>query len=198
MAVRGLPHRRSGRRLGFLAGAAALGAVGVGLIVPQAQASDTAVDPAAQMQTADPDAVEGSALATSAIPQAQARTHTIEAMAAERQAAAQAAQAAAAEEARANAGPEDFRAYAKDKVGASQFSCLDKLWKRESGWRNTAQNPSSTAYGIAQLLDSTWAYTGVDKTSDGFLQVDAGLTYIESAYGSPCSAWAHSEATGWY
>src|SRR3954447_959858 len=202
MASRGLPHRQSGRRLGFLAGAAALGAVGVSLIVPQAQASDTAVDPAAQIQTADLDAVEGSALAASAIPQAQARTHTIEAITAERTAAAQAqaaaAQAEAAEAARANAGPDEFRAYAKDKVGASQFSCLDKLWNRESGWRNTAQNPSSTAYGIAQLLDSTWAYTGIDKTSDGFDQVDAGLAYIEAAYGSPCSAWAHSQATGWY
>ncbi|MGZ4602791.1 MAG: hypothetical protein ACXV0U_04235 [Kineosporiaceae bacterium] len=25
-----------------------------------------------------------------------------------------------------------------------------------------------------------------------------GLNYIASIYGTPCSAWAHSQATGWY
>ena len=48
----------------------------------------------------------------------------------------------------------------------------------------------STAYGIAQFLDSTWAGTGIAKTSDGYRQIDAGLIYIENRYGSPCSAWA--------
>jgi|tagenome__1003787_1003787.scaffolds.fasta_scaffold20973155_3 hypothetical protein len=199
MARRGLPHRHSGRRLSFLTGAAALGAVGVALVYPtgptRALASDTTSD-AAQLQPGDAmDAGEGLAQAASAIPQAQARAHTIAEITAQRTAAAEAA-AAAAE--RASAGPDEFRAYAKDKVGATQFSCLDKLWTRESHWRNTAQNPSSTAYGIAQLLDSTWAYTGVAKTSDGFGQVDAGLAYIDAAYGSPCSAWSHETNAGWY
>src|SRR4051794_1058424 len=200
MALRGLPHRQSGRRLGFLAGAAALGALGVGLISPagsvHAQASD--IDPAAQIQTAETQD-SGSALAAAAIPQAQARAHTIADITAQRTAAAQAAEAAAAAaEARANAGPSEFRAYARDQVGATQFGCLDKLWTRESHWRATAQNPSSTAYGIAQLLDSTWAYTGIKKTSDGFHQVDAGLVYIDKVYGSPCSAWAHETSHRWY
>ena len=39
----------------------------------------------------------------------------------------------------------------------SQFSCLENLWGKESGWNPNAQNPSSTAYGIPQFLDSTWA-----------------------------------------
>jgi hypothetical protein len=142
---------------------------------------------------------EVSAQAAAAIPQAQARAHTIAEVTAQRTAAAQAAQAAAAAAAEhANAGPDDFRAYAKQKVGATQFSCLDKLWTRESHWNNTADNPSSTAYGIAQLLDSTWAHTGIEKTSDGYRQVDAGLVYIDKVYGSPCNAWAHSQKTGWY
>jgi hypothetical protein len=200
MARRGLPHRYSGRRLSFLTGAAALGAVGVGLVFPtgptQALASDSTTDSAAQLQSDDAaDTGEGLAQAASAIPQAQARAHTIAEITAQRTAAAEAA-AAAAE--RASAGSDDFRAYAKDKVGATQFSCLDQLWTRESHWRNTAQNPASTAYGIAQLLDSTWAYTGVAKTSDGFEQVDAGLAYIDAAYGSPCSAWSHETNAGWY
>ena len=80
----------------------------------------------------------------------------------------------------------------------SQFSCLENLWGRESGWNPDAQNPSSTAYGIPQFLNSTWAGTGIAKTSDGFRQIDAGLIYLEDRYGSPCGGWAHSEATGWY
>ena len=42
------------------------------------------------------------------------------------------------------------------------------------------------------------AGTGIAKTSDGYLQIDAGLIYIEERYGTPCEAWAHSQATGWY
>jgi hypothetical protein len=92
-----------------------------------------------------------------------------------------------------------FRDYALSKVGsAEQFSCLEKLWGKESGWNPNAQNPSSTAYGIPQFLNSTWASTGIAKTSDGYRQIDAGLVYIDSRYGSPCGAWSHSQSTGWY
>ena len=91
-----------------------------------------------------------------------------------------------------------FQDYARNKVGAGQFGCLENLWGKESGWNPNAQNPSSTAYGIPQLLDSTWGGTGIAKTSDGYRQIDAGLVYIQNAYGSPCAAWGHSQSTGWY
>jgi membrane-bound lytic murein transglycosylase MltF len=95
--------------------------------------------------------------------------------------------------------PDGYKAYALAKVGAAQFSCLNLLWTRESHWQSSARNPASTAYGIAQLLDSTWRYTGVAKTSDGFRQVDAGLAYVNRAYpGGPCGAWAHEKSVGWY
>ena len=85
------------------------------------------------------------------------------------------------------------------KLGSgSQFSCLENLWGKESGWNPNAQNPSSTAYGIPQFLDSTWAGTGIAKTSDPYRQIDAGLIYIDNRYGSPCGAWGHSQANGWY
>jgi hypothetical protein len=86
------------------------------------------------------------------------------------------------------------------KLGGAgdQFSCLESLWGKESGWNPNAQNPSSTAYGIPQFLDSTWAGTGIAKTSDGYRQIDAGLIYIENRFGSPCAAWGHSQAKGWY
>jgi hypothetical protein len=93
-----------------------------------------------------------------------------------------------------------FQDYALQKLGgdSSQFSCLENLWGKESKWNPNAQNPSSTAYGIPQFLDSTWAGTGIAKTSDGYRQIDAGLIYIEQRYGSPCGAWGHSRSTGWY
>ncbi|MGY1828478.1 MULTISPECIES: aggregation-promoting factor C-terminal-like domain-containing protein [unclassified Blastococcus] len=92
-----------------------------------------------------------------------------------------------------------FKDYAMGKVGSgSEFSCLESLWGKESGWNPNAQNPRSTAYGIAQFLDSTWAGTGIAKTSDGYRQIDAGLIYITNRYGSPCGAWAHSQSVGWY
>ncbi|MGY2085864.1 aggregation-promoting factor C-terminal-like domain-containing protein [Blastococcus sp. SYSU DS0539] len=93
-----------------------------------------------------------------------------------------------------------FRQYAMGKLGGSgsEFTCLENLWGKESGWNPTAQNPTSTAYGIAQFLNSTWAGTGIAKTSDGYRQIDAGLIYIENRYGSPCGAWAHFQAKNWY
>jgi hypothetical protein len=91
-----------------------------------------------------------------------------------------------------------YQDYAMAKLGASEFTCLENLWGKESGWNPNAQNPSSTAYGIPQFLDSTWAGTGISKTSDGYRQIDAGLIYIEQRYGSPCGAWGHSQSTGWY
>ncbi|TFV45977.1 lytic transglycosylase domain-containing protein [Blastococcus sp. TF02A-35] len=93
-----------------------------------------------------------------------------------------------------------YQDYAMSKLGGSgsEFSCLEKLWGKESGWNPNAQNPTSTAYGIPQFLDSTWKGTGIAKTSDGYRQIDAGLIYIENRFGSPCGAWAHSQAKGWY
>ena len=137
----------------------------------------------------------------------QAAREAAEKAAAEKAAAEQAAQEAAARDAaakKAAAAPApaaggSFKDYAMSKVGsAQQFSCLENLWGKESGWNPNAQNPSSTAYGIPQFLNSTWASTGIAKTSDGYRQIDAGLIYIDSRYGSPCGAWAHSQSTGWY
>ncbi len=119
--------------------------------------------------------------------------------AAAKAAAPAAAPASAAGSSSSSAPRGSFKDYAMSKVGsAQQFSCLENLWGKESGWNPNAQNPTSTAYGIPQFLNSTWASTGIAKTSDGYRQIDAGLIYIDSRYGSPCGAWAHSQSTGWY
>ena len=83
--------------------------------------------------------------------------------------------------------------------GESQFSCLDKLWTRESRWRVNADNPTSSAYGIPQALPGVrMAAYGSDWRTNPVTQIKWGLDYIEDAYGSPCDAWAHSQAKGWY
>jgi hypothetical protein len=75
---------------------------------------------------------------------------------------------------------------------------LSALINKESGWNPLAQNPTSTAYGLAQFLDGTWSCCGIAKTSDPALQARAMMLYILHRYGNPSAAMAHSRATGWY
>ena len=80
----------------------------------------------------------------------------------------------------------------------SQWSCLDNLWDEESNWNPEAENPSG-AYGIPQALPgSKMASAGPDWETDPTTQIKWGLGYIQSVYGTPCGAWDHEEADGWY
>jgi hypothetical protein len=82
---------------------------------------------------------------------------------------------------------------------SSQFGCLVSLWGRESGWDTYASNPSSGAYGIPQALPgSKMASAGADWATNPATQIRWGLGYIQQLYGSPCAAWEHSQAVGWY
>jgi hypothetical protein len=122
--------------------------------------------------------------------------------AAAKQAAAQPAQAVATQQAAEPSGsPQRIAQQMLGQFGwsGSQFSCLEPLWERESGWDVTAENPSSGAYGIPQALSgSLMASAGPDWQTDAATQIRWGLTYIQGRYGSPCGAWAHEEADGWY
>lgn len=81
----------------------------------------------------------------------------------------------------------------------AQFTALNNLWTRESGWNQTAKNPSSGAYGIPQALPgSKMASSGQDWETDPKTQIAWGLSYIQSTYGTPQAAWAHEVAYGWY
>lgn len=83
--------------------------------------------------------------------------------------------------------------------GADQMSCLTQLWQRESEWLTSAENVSSGAYGIAQSLPAEkMASAGADYRSNYQTQIRWGLGYIQGRYGSPCGAWGHSNAVGWY
>lgn len=88
---------------------------------------------------------------------------------------------------------------AEHGFGESQWSCLDSLWTKESGWQVDADNPTSSAYGIPQSLPgSKMASAGDDWETNPATQIRWGLGYIEDRYGTPCSAWSHSQANNWY
>jgi hypothetical protein len=112
------------------------------------------------------------------------------------------AEAAKKAEAAAHSGtPKQIAEAMLSKFGwsRSQFSCLDPLWNRESGWDVTAYNAGSGAYGIPQALPgSKMASAGSDWEKSAYTQIKWGFGYIKDAYGSPCGAWAHEEDTGWY
>jgi hypothetical protein len=96
----------------------------------------------------------------------------------------------------------DPRSIARSMLAArgwsGQWSCLDSLWTRESGWRVHASNPSG-AYGIPQALPgSKMASAGSDWQNNPATQIRWGLQYIAGSYGGPCAAWQHSQSTGWY
>jgi len=75
----------------------------------------------------------------------------------------------------------------------SEMACLIPLWERESGWSATSDNPTSSAYGIPQILGLE-ARTGDDYRA----QVRAGLSYIKHRYGTPCKAWSFWQDHRWY
>ncbi|MFZ6990824.1 coiled-coil domain-containing protein [Curtobacterium sp. RRHDQ66] len=137
------------------------------------------------------------------------------------QAAAQAAAAQAAAEAAAStpssgtsypstAGvtvdPAAAKAYARSVLGNygwgdDQYGCLVSLWTQESGWRANALNSSSGAYGIPQALPaSKLGAAGADWRTNQNTQINWGLAYIKSSYGTPCGAWNHEMSVNphWY
>jgi hypothetical protein len=71
---------------------------------------------------------------------------------------------------------------------------LWKLWDWESGWEPTADNPTSSAYGIPQCLLELHETCNADYVTRAKRQVDWGLLYIDGRYGSPAAAWRFHQA----
>ena len=71
-----------------------------------------------------------------------------------------------------------------------QFSCLKRLWGKESSWNHLADNPHSTAFGIAQMLNET--------SKDPATQIRNGLKYISFRYTNACNAWEFWKRNYWY
>lgn len=97
-----------------------------------------------------------------------------------------------------------MKADAKDVARAllteHQFKCFTQLMGKESAWNPQAQNPTSTAAGVGQLLKSTYRNLGMKHSKEAVPQTVAALAYIGRKYGAggPCKAWQHFQRKNWY
>jgi hypothetical protein len=92
-----------------------------------------------------------------------------------------------------------YESLAKRGWGMDQYSCLVKLWNRESHWRVNAHNLNSGAYGIPQALPGIkMASAGDDWMTNPQTQINWGIGYISGRYHTPCGALAHSNTYNWY
>ena len=98
----------------------------------------------------------------------------------------------------------EYQAYARQRCydygwSDADVNALINLWTKESGWQVTNRNRSSGAYGIPQALPaSKMASAGSDYLTNYKTQINWGLSYIKSRYGSPSNAWSSFRSKGWY
>jgi hypothetical protein len=166
----------------------------------ESAAAKAAVAKAAAQQAAAAKAAAAKAAAKAAAAKAAAQQQAAQQQATQQQAAQQTTAQQPAASAPSGS-PQQIAEQMLSQFGwsSSQFSCLQPLWALESGWNIYASNPGSGAYGIPQALPgSKMASAGPDWQSDAATQIRWGLTYIQGTYGSPCAAWSHEEADGWY
>ena len=85
-----------------------------------------------------------------------------------------------------------FKEYALISLGYNykEFKCLEKLYTKESNWREDARNGSH--HGIPQGRSEYLARV------DGYKQIQWGLSYIDHRYGEPCIALQHWKDKGWH
>lgn len=92
----------------------------------------------------------------------------------------------------------DAKQLAKKLLTKKEYSCLAKLLGKESAWKPTAKNPTSSAKGIGQLLDATYRNLGMKHTEASVPQLVATLAYIHRRHLTPCKAWSHFKEKNYY
>ncbi|WEV64083.1 G5 domain-containing protein [Bifidobacterium sp. ESL0732] len=95
---------------------------------------------------------------------------------------------------------QDYASAVAAQIGwtGSNWDNLVWIWNHESGWRWDAQNPSSTAYGIPQILYYNEYTSETDWRDNAATQIAAGITYIRGRYGDPNGARVFWNAHNWY
>ncbi|CAN2175579.1 hypothetical protein MCEPAE42_00165 [Candidatus Nanopelagicaceae bacterium] len=83
--------------------------------------------------------------------------------------------------------------------GADEYTCLNRLWTKESHWNYKAHNKRSGAHGIPQALPAIrMEVISSDWRTNPVTQIRWGLRYIEARYDNPCKAWAKFKRSRYY
>ena len=83
--------------------------------------------------------------------------------------------------------------------GDDQYSCLNRLWTKESHWNYKAHNYRSGAHGIAQALPAVkMEVISSDWRTNPVTQIRWGLRYIDIRYDTPCDAWSKWRSHRYY
>jgi len=92
------------------------------------------------------------------------------------------------------------QAFVNELMTKRQANCLLWIFNKESHLNPNAKNPTSTAKGIGQLLDSTYKNIGLKHSADPIAQVVASIAYISRHYGSDgaCAAKAFWQKNSYY
>lgn len=87
--------------------------------------------------------------------------------------------------------PSMIKRMARRRYGwtGEQLDDLMALVNQESGFNPQADNPTSTAYGLFQFLESTRENYGLPLSAGPKAQTRAGLRYIKDRYSNPSAAW---------
>lgn len=92
----------------------------------------------------------------------------------------------------------DAKKLAKTLLTKQEYSCLAKLLGKESAWKASAKNPTSSAKGIGQLLDSTYRNLGMKHSQASVPQLVATLAYIHRRHVTACNAWQFFKENSYY
>ena len=92
------------------------------------------------------------------------------------------------------------QAFVNELMTKRQANCLLWIFNKESHINPNAKNPTSSAKGIGQLLDSTYKNIGLKHSADPIAQVVASIAYISRHYGSDgaCAAKAFWQKNSYY
>lgn len=84
------------------------------------------------------------------------------------------------------------------QAGLTWNKSMEYIIDHESDCSPVAQNPTSTAYGIGQFLDSTWGLVGCSKSSDPVYQLKCMDKYAKEVRGGWYQAELFKRSNGWY
>ena len=83
--------------------------------------------------------------------------------------------------------------------GDDEYSCLNRLWTKESHWNYKAHNYRSGAHGIPQALPAVkMEVISSDWRTNPVTQIRWGLRYIDIRYETPCQAWSKFKRSRYY